>query len=986
MSCLRATASEFNVGTASTTQARAGRTSPPFTRNKLSSPLSVAAGDFIPGVGCKQSNEIQSDTTQSSDQFRMAETISREEHLNGVFFHPPNVLLKKLGTRPESLDASAACFTPKSHNKDAETVSSEGISTAKPICRFFQQGSCRRGLQCNFSHDINALPSTNDASQHNSRHQQDTTITQPQVDNKGTSLLTVDNGIRCHFGRGLEVLNLELGSMENNSTQKDSKRILVSGLSESTSDYDLEGRLSVFGTILFIQRKKPSYAFCTYESNQEASAAIESLNGTPLTTWTGLSTKPSGKSHQKDKKKKRDSTGFVSVSIVREGGQGNNPTRHATVRLQWYAPSRVAWLHFHNRCQADKVAKTCNGQLCEKRKVSAKMQQPKFNQTRSFSVWVGGLGEGVHTTKLSQFVKKHSGAWPASIDLEAPSYRDKDGAQLMRSLLIEQGGPLTQFDEDEGNNRFASNLKRKALAKFAKAEDASRACEFFQQTSRVAGLGGTKVHCQMIFSAKFTMPTSHFKIVQGSLVDLCQKEDLRHKVFYNANGTSSLLVQADDAKQLARAKIPLTDTVGGMLLLDPECKGGQKVPMWKDCFRSRETEMSVTQKIVQRFGHLCVAVLIQRRRREVRLYVKPHLKQQAVDFVTSLLCTLKGPLQAVPIGPERYKFLLVGGRETMDTLIAACHGIVVSLDVKNQSLLVEGSRSDARRAVSCLKRMMEIKETSGRQEDQDGHPCPVCFCVPEDSEESPIVELSCCHRYCGDCFLAWVCGGTQTCTFPICCLADGCDKGGVELDVLERILPRQDFLGLLRSAVDKHVVSHPTEFQFCLSPGCSGVYMYTTGSSRTSSCSTCQMVVCCPCQAQDHEGLTCEQSKLAKLPPDRLRNHIVEEILTLKCPRCKQAFLDFEGCFALTCSSCRCAFCGWCLQDCGKDAHAHVKTCTAKLNRETYFGTIQEFQQAQRKRRRQDLKNFLKSLSENEKQAALKAIEQDLKDLKLQPL
>ena len=32
------------------------------------------------------------------------------------------------------------------------------------------------------------------------------------------------------------------------------------------------------------------------------------------------------------------------------------------------------------------------------------------------------------------------------------------------------------------------------------------------------------------------------------------------------------------------------------------------------------------------------------------------------------------------------------------------------------------------------------------------------------------------------------------------------------------------------------------------------------------------------------------------------RKHIEEEILQLKCPRCKQAFFDFDGCCALTCS------------------------------------------------------------------------------------
>jgi hypothetical protein len=60
------------------------------------------------------------------------------------------------------------------------------------------------------------------------------------------------------------------------------------------------------------------------------------------------------------------------------------------------------------------------------------------------------------------------------------------------------------------------------------------------------------------------------------------------------------------------------------------------------------------------------------------------------------------------------------------------------------------------------------------------------------------------------------------------------------------------------------------------------------------------------------------------------RKHIEEEIMQLKCPRqsCRRAFFDFDGCFAISCSSCTCKFCGWCLQDCGDgDAHPHVLQC-----------------------------------------------------------
>ena len=61
-------------------------------------------------------------------------------------------------------------------------------------------------------------------------------------------------------------------------------------------------------------------------------------------------------------------------------------------------------------------------------------------------------------------------------------------------------------------------------------------------------------------------------------------------------------------------------------------------------------------------------------------------------------------------------------------------------------------------------------------------------------------------------------------------------------------------------------------------------------------------------------------------------NHIIEEILTIKCPNrsCKIPFImddSFSECFSLQCMGCGHNFCGWCLVDCGTDAHAHVIGC-----------------------------------------------------------
>lgn len=59
----------------------------------------------------------------------------------------------------------------------------------------------------------------------------------------------------------------------------------------------------------------------------------------------------------------------------------------------------------------------------------------------------------------------------------------------------------------------------------------------------------------------------------------------------------------------------------------------------------------------------------------------------------------------------------------------------------------------------------------------------------------------------------------------------------------------------------------------------------------------------------------------------RMRQHIADEVLNLRCPRCRSVFFDHSGCDALRCDrpGCGAAFCVLCLLDCGADAHPHCK-------------------------------------------------------------
>eukprot|EP00976_Prorocentrum_cordatum_P052186 1053364-Prorocentrum_minimum.AAC.1 len=89
---------------------------------------------------------------------------------------------------------------------------------------------------------------------------------------------------------------------------------------------------------------------------------------------------------------------------------------------------------------------------------------------------------------------------------------------------------------------------------------------------------------------------------------------------------------------------------------------------------------------------------------------------------------------------------------------------------------------------------------------------------------------------------------------------------------------------------------------------------------------------------------------------------VVDEILTVRCPRCTQAILDFEGCYSLKCARCDAAICAWCLADCGHDAHSHVADCPKnryRTRRDPFFAKFEYFELARQAERIEKLKQFL---------------------------
>ncbi len=115
----------------------------------------------------------------------------------------------------------------------------------------------------------------------------------------------------------------------------------------------------------------------------------------------------------------------------------------------------------------------------------------------------------------------------------------------------------------------------------------------------------------------------------------------------------------------------------------------------------------------------------------------------------------------------------------------------------------------------------------------------------------------------------------------------------------------------------------------------------------------------------------------------RMRLDIINEVLTLRCPRCKLAFLDYVGCAALTCAAptCKAGFCAMCLKDCGADAHAHIVRCPE--NTTGMFVPEAVFKEHHRKRQEVIINEKFKRLSAKTRDLLLDKIGKDLRDLRI---
>lgn len=197
-----------------------------------------------------------------------------------------------------------------------------------------------------------------------------------------------------------------------------------------------------------------------------------------------------------------------------------------------------------------------------------------------------------------------------------------------------------------------------------------------------------------------------------------------------------------------------------------------------------------------------------------------------------------------------------------------------------------------------------------------------------------------------------------------------------------KLSPADALAASKQRAVQRFALEHPRLVRWCPQAGCEQLLRVRPAPESAppvADCASCVRSYCVACSERagkavdSHAGESCEDAS-AGTRNDVAAHlaYITEQILTIHCPRCRQAFHIFDGCFAIACAGeqggvrtgCGASFCGFCLKDCGDNAHPHVKQCPLNPSPGSYGGTFELFTNTHRDRRAAEVRDYLARIEE----------------------
>ncbi|KIM22738.1 hypothetical protein M408DRAFT_332783 [Serendipita vermifera MAFF 305830] len=195
--------------------------------------------------------------------------------------------------------------------------------------------------------------------------------------------------------------------------------------------------------------------------------------------------------------------------------------------------------------------------------------------------------------------------------------------------------------------------------------------------------------------------------------------------------------------------------------------------------------------------------------------------------------------------------------------------------------------------------------------------CPVCLDAPSE----PVI-LSCQHQFCNSCLTRYLLSATQPDTvFPMRCFGDdGQCTRSVPLNVIRRLLTRDQFDLAASRSLKLYVDSKPEEYRHCPTSDCPHIFRLraqTETVEYAEHCPGCFNKFCTACFLEGgHDGVTCtqafEKQQLALAEQASTVEAWVKSFGGRTCPKCKMGLIKDGGCAHVQCSKCKVHICWTC--------------------------------------------------------------------------